>query len=181
MPSPSCSELNRRAQQLEDQRNQVLVLQKQAEELNQATTEKYEKQLAEGSVLAPTSGRVLKVPVTPGTVVLPGEPVAMIAEQNYVLRLRVPERHARFLKAGDPVRLEREDRAEDSPRFGAIRLVYPQIEDGRVVADATVQGLGDYFVGERIRVQELQEEAEVQRIPLVGRRGHQQVMIRHPR
>src|SRR5271166_1605338 len=35
-----------------------------------------EQQLAEGDVLAPTSGRVLKVPVTPGTVVLPGEPVA---------------------------------------------------------------------------------------------------------
>jgi RND family efflux transporter MFP subunit len=111
-----------------------------------------EQQLAEGSVLAPASGRVLKVPVTPGAVVLPGEPIAMIAEQNYVLRLRVPERHARFLKAGDPVRLDREEMLESGPRFGVIRLVYPQIEDGRVVADATVQGLGDYFVGERIRV-----------------------------
>ena len=41
------TELNRRVQQLEDQRKQVLVLQKQAEELNQVTTEKYEKQLGE--------------------------------------------------------------------------------------------------------------------------------------
>jgi RND family efflux transporter MFP subunit len=111
-----------------------------------------EQQLAEGDVLAPTSGRVLKVPVTPGTVVLPGEPVATIAEQNFVLRLRVPERHARFLKAGDPVRLDGEELGKAGPQFGVIRLVYPQIEDGRVVADAVVQGLGDYFVNERVRV-----------------------------
>jgi RND family efflux transporter MFP subunit len=111
-----------------------------------------EQQLAEGNVLAPTSGRVLKVPVTPGTVVLPGEPVALVAEQNFVLRLRVPERHARFLKAGDPVRIGVEELGKSGPLFGVIRLVYPQIEDGRVVADAIVEGLGDYFVGERVRV-----------------------------
>lgn len=117
-----------------------------------AEREVIEQQLAEGDVLAPTAGRVLKVPVTPGSVVLPGEAIAMVAEQNFVLRLRVPERHARFLKAGDPVRLDGEVLAEDAPGQGTIRLVYPQIEDGRVVADAAVKGLGDYFVGERVRV-----------------------------
>jgi RND family efflux transporter MFP subunit len=111
-----------------------------------------EQQLAEGKVLAPTAGRVLKVPVTAGTVILSGEPVATIAEKNFVLRLRVPERHARFLKAGDPVRLDGEELGASKATFGSIKLVYPQIEDGRVVADAQVDGLGDYFVGERIRV-----------------------------
>lgn len=111
-----------------------------------------EQQLAEGDVLAPTAGWVLKAPVTPGTVVLPGEAVALIAEQNYVLRLRVPERHARFLKAGDPVRIDGAEFGKPGALFGAIKLVYPQIEDGRVAADATVDGLGDYFVGERVRV-----------------------------
>jgi RND family efflux transporter MFP subunit len=111
-----------------------------------------EQRLAEGGVLAPASGRVLKVPVTVGSVILPGEPVAMVAEQNFVLRLRVPERHARFLKAGDPVRLDGEELGQAGQRFGTIRLVYPQIEDGRVTADAVVSGLGDYFVGERVRV-----------------------------
>jgi RND family efflux transporter MFP subunit len=111
-----------------------------------------EQQLAEGAVLAPTSGRVLKVPVTVGTVIMAGEPAATVAEQNFVLRLRVPERHARFLKAGDPVRIDSAELGEGGPRFGSIRLVYPQIDDGRVIADATVDGLGDYFVGERIRV-----------------------------
>jgi RND family efflux transporter MFP subunit len=110
------------------------------------------QQLAEGAILAPTPGRVLKVPVTAGTVVMAGEPVAMVAEQNFVLRLRVPERHARFLRAGNPVRIDREQLGVAGPRTGIVRLVYPQIEDGRVIADAEVEGLGDYFVGERIRV-----------------------------
>lgn len=111
-----------------------------------------QQQLAEGSVLAPTAGRVLKVPLTPGTVVMPGESMADIAEQNFVLRLRVPERHARFLKAGDTIRVDAAELGDPTPRFGTIQLVYPHIEDGRVVADAQVSGLGDYFVSERIRV-----------------------------
>jgi RND family efflux transporter MFP subunit len=111
-----------------------------------------QQQLAEGSVLAPAAGRVLKVPLTTGTVIMAGEIVAQIAEQNFVLRLRVPERHARFLKAGDTVRIDAAELGESEIRFGTIRLVYPQIEDGRVVADAAVEGLGDYFVSERIRV-----------------------------
>src|SRR5450756_2588230 len=72
--------------------------------------------------------------------------------QNYILRLRVPERHARFLKAGDPVRIDGEELGKKGAQFGTIRLVYPQIEDGRVIAEAAVAGLGEYFVGERIRV-----------------------------
>ena len=111
-----------------------------------------EQQVTEGKILAPTAGRVLTVPVTTGTVILAGEPVATIAEQNFVLRLRVPERHARFLKAGDPVRIDNEYLGKSGVQFGTIKLVYPQIEDGRVVADAAVAGLGDYIVSERILV-----------------------------
>lgn len=111
-----------------------------------------EQQLSEGKVFAPAAGRVLKVPVTAGAVIMPGETVASIAEQNFVLRLRVPERHARFLKSGDMVRVDGEQLGGNGARFGTIALIYPQIEDGRVVADAQVNGLGDYFVGERVRV-----------------------------
>ena len=111
-----------------------------------------EQQLTEGQVLAPAAGRVLKVPYTIGAVVLPGETIATIAEKNFVLRLRVPERHARFLKAGDAVRIDGAEIGQAGARFGKIKLVYPQIEDGRVMADAVVDGLGDYFVSERIRV-----------------------------
>ncbi len=125
-----------------------------ANQLKARTAERavLDQQLAEGQVLAPTAGRVLKVPVTVGTVVMSGETVASIAEQDFVLRLRVPEEHARFLKAGDPIRLDAEDLAQGAASFGTITLVYPLIQDGRVVADASVAGLGEYFVGERVRV-----------------------------
>ncbi len=111
-----------------------------------------QQNLAEGAVLAPVAGRVLKVPVTRGSVVLPGDGVAMIAEQRFLLRLRIPERHAAGLKAGDPVRLDAGQLGVGAAAQGRIALVYPQIEEGRVVADAEVAGLGDYFVGTRIRV-----------------------------
>ena len=115
------------------------------------------QQLAEGQVLAPVAGRVLVVPVTSGTVVLNGDPIAAIAASDYILRLLVPEQHARMLKIGDPIRIDAGDLDRPEARrsgavFGKITLVYPKIEQGRVVADAAVAGLGDYFVGERIRV-----------------------------
>ncbi len=114
------------------------------------------QQSAEGAVLAPGSGRVLKVPVTGRSVVLGGDTVAMIATDAYVLRLRLPERHAASLKAGDTILvgsrgLQSEGTAE-TMRRGRVVLVYPQIDQGRVVADVEVDGLGGYFVGERTRV-----------------------------
>lgn len=113
-----------------------------------------DQQIAEGEVLAPVGGRVLAVPVTNGTVALPGDTVASIAAQDYVLRLRVPERHAGFVRHGDIIRLDtsRRGRDRDTPAFGTITRVYPRIEDGRVVADATLPGLDTYFVGERVTV-----------------------------
>jgi RND family efflux transporter MFP subunit len=110
------------------------------------------QQMTEGAVLAPRAGRVLQVPVTQGTVVLPGEEVARLAEADFVLRLSVPERHARLLKVGDTVRLDGADIGQPGPVFGTITLVYPRIADGRVMADATAPGIGSYFVGSRIRV-----------------------------
>jgi RND family efflux transporter MFP subunit len=111
-----------------------------------------QQQFNEGQVLAPAGGRVLKKLVAVGSVVLPGDPVAMIAQQNFRLRLRVPERHARILKAGDSIRVDGAEFGEQGFKSGVIDLVYPQIEDGRVTADATVEGLGEYFVGDRLRV-----------------------------
>ncbi len=110
------------------------------------------QQVREGKVLAPASGRVLTVPVTTGEVILPGEPLATIAAENYILRLALPERHARFVHTGDQIRVDASLVDGSASRTGTITKVYPQISDGRVLADATVKGLGDYFVGERVRV-----------------------------
>jgi RND family efflux transporter MFP subunit len=111
-----------------------------------------QQQTSEGQVLAPADGRVLKKSVSVGSVVLPGDPVAMIAQQDFKLRLRVPEQHARFLKAGDRIRVDGAEFGDEASRSGVIDLVYPLIEDGRVIADATVPNLGEYFVGDRLRV-----------------------------
>jgi multidrug efflux pump subunit AcrA (membrane-fusion protein) len=62
-----------------------------------------EEQVSQGAVLAPGTGRVLKVPVSEGTVVMPGETIATIAINNYILRLQLPERHAQFMKTGDTI------------------------------------------------------------------------------
>lgn len=110
------------------------------------------QQIGEGAVLAPVSGRVLLTPVTQGAVVLNGDTVATIAEQDYVLRLDVPEYHTGFLQLGDLVRIDTRDAKTTSPEFGKITLIYPQIQNGRVEADATAPNLGSYFVGQRIEV-----------------------------
>lgn len=109
---------------------------------------------AEGAVEAPADGRVLQVRVTNGQVVLPGDVVAEIATETYILRLHLPERHARFLQVGDPVLVGARGLAADGDglREGEVVQVYPELDRGRVVADARVSGLGDYFVGERTRV-----------------------------
>lgn len=118
--------------------------------------------LAEGVVLAPVSGRVLAVRVSLGSVVMPGETIAEIATENYILRLSLPERHARFVKAGDtvsvgehevdePLGLQGKTLFREAPRTGIIHKVYPEIRDGRMLADVDVAGLSDYFVGERVR------------------------------
>ena len=112
------------------------------------------QQMKEGAVLAPGAGRVLKVPVAEGSVIMPGETVATIAENHFILRLQLPERHARFMRAGDVVQIGARGLSEDGAkraRAGCV-VVYPEIEGGRVIADVEVPGLGDYFVGERTRV-----------------------------
>ena len=118
------------------------------------------QQAREGEVLAPAAGRILQVKVIDGAVVMPGEPVASIATDTYILRLRLPERHARFLKEGDPVLVGQRglapvtvtDPGATALARGAVRQVYPEMAGGQVVADAAVSGLGDFFVGERVRV-----------------------------
>lgn len=125
-------------------------------ELKSVRTERQvaEQQIAEGEVLAPAAGRVLRVPVTEGSVMLAGESIATIAANEYLLRLELPERHARFMKKGDPVRIGARGLASEQSAVTAGRIVqvYPELQGGRVLADAAVSTLGDYFVGERALV-----------------------------
>ena len=83
------------------------------------------QQMKEGAVLAPAAGRMLKAPMQEGSVVLPGETIATLAEDRYILRLQLPERHARFMRAGDVVQIGArglEDKGERRQGQGAPRL-----------------------------------------------------------
>lgn len=107
------------------------------------------QQAAEGRVLAPGDGRILTVPATPGAVLMPGEPVATIGGGGFFLRLAVPERFAASLEEGAAIRIG----AAGSRAGGKIAKVYPQIENGRVVADVDVKGLDTVFVNARVLVE----------------------------
>lgn len=134
-------------QRLDQLRTQVEVLVNQIE-AQEAQKRVIEEQAAEGAVLAPISGRVVSVPVTKGSVLMPGEPVANVAGGGFFLRLAVPERHARFLKEGVQIRMG--ETGEGQP--GRIAKVYPQIENGRVIADVEVEGLSSEFINARVLV-----------------------------
>jgi len=122
----------------------------------QAERSVLEQQRTEGEVIAPAPGRVLAVPVTRGSVIMAGEAVARIAGGGYFLRLSLPERHAAHVRDGDEVIVGSRGMTElggkEPTGRGRIVKVYPEIEGGRVLADVEVEGLGDFFVGERTRV-----------------------------
>jgi len=113
-----------------------------------------ETQGQEGEVKAPGDGTVLSVPVTVGSVVQAGESVATIAANGYVLRLQVPERHALFVKDGDPISIASRGLGVTGPIAGTgrITMVHPEIVGGQVTADAEATGLDGFFVGERALV-----------------------------
>lgn len=140
---------------LDELQTQVDVLTNQASAI-EADRAVIVQQMSEGAIAAPQSGRVLAVSLTEGSVVLPGETVAMIAGGGYFLRLLLPERHAAGINEGDDVLIGRRGLSAESAAAaelkGRLAKVYPEIENGRVVADVEVAGLGDFFVGERTLV-----------------------------
>jgi RND family efflux transporter MFP subunit len=136
------------AQRLDQLRTEVDVLRNQI-----AATEAQRSVLVEqsrqGDVLAPTAGRVLKVPVTRDAVVMTGEVVANIGGGGFFLRLAVPERHAQFLKLGSVIKIN----ASGTALSGTLAKIYPEIESGRVIADVEVKDLSTDFVNARVLVE----------------------------
>jgi len=149
---------------LDQARTAVAVLEGRLASANQSR-DVLVQQEREGEVLAPGAGRVLDVQSPLGSVMLPGEPVAVIASDQYLLRLNLPERHARTIAKGDEIAVAGAALGGDVASTGVIRQVYPQISNGRVVADAAVEGLGSFFVGERVRVHVTVDTREVIVIP----------------
>ena len=107
------------------------------------------QQAAEGDILASDAGRILTVSVTLGAVVLPGEALATIGGGGFFLRLAIPERHADVMVEGTALRIA----ADGQDLEGRIAKVYPQIENGRVIADVELPGIDTAFVNARVLVE----------------------------
>jgi RND family efflux transporter MFP subunit len=136
------------AQRLDQLRTTVDVTRNQLAS-SEAQREVVVQQQAEGAVVAPGDGRVLTVPVTRGAVVLAGEPIATIGGGGFFLRLAIPERHADTLQEGAPIRIT----ANGAESAGRLAKIYPQIENGRVIADVSVDSLETAFVDARVLVE----------------------------
>ena len=135
------------AQRLEQLETDVSVTQNQIAAA-QAQRDVALQQAEEGEVLAPVDGRVLTVPVTRNAVIMGGEPVATIAGGGFFLRLAIPERHAPDLREGAELQIT----SNGTVMPGRLAKLYPQIENGRVIADVEVEGLDASFVDARVLV-----------------------------
>lgn len=125
-----------------------------------------EQQVAEGEVLSPEAGVVLSVPPAKGSVITPGESIAVIGGGGTFLRLSVPERHANALNEGDEITI-------GEGQTGRLAKIYPQIENGRVLADVEVAELDGRFIGRRVPVRLPVGEHDAILVPLsaVSMRG----------
>jgi len=135
-------------QRLDQLRTDVEVTRNQIGSI-EAQREVILQQQAEGDVLAPADGRVLTVPLTRDAVIMPGEPVANIGSGGFFLRLAIPERHAEMLRPGAAIRITAGGRESE----GKLAKIYPQIENGRVIADVEVDDLDTAFIDARILVE----------------------------
>jgi len=153
------------AQRIDQLRTEVDVLRG---EISSVSSERLviEQQIEEGEVLAPETGVVLRVPVSRGSVVTPGEAVAEIGGGGAFLRLAVPERYAADLAEGDRIEMGPDGAAEGlAGRSGELVKLYPLIEGGRVQADVEIEGLDARFVGRRVPVRLPVAEREAILVP----------------
>ncbi len=148
---------------LDEQRTGLEVL-----ERNLASAEAEQRALRarrdEGQIRAPADARATAVNVVEGSIVSPGEVIASFATLNGIVRLSVPERHAAQLAEGETITLRLPQRGGDM-RTATIVKVYPELRDGAVIADATVQNGLKALVGERVDVLVPVGERRAIRIP----------------
>lgn len=136
------------AQRLDQLRTEVDVARSQLA-ATEAQRSVIVQQGAEGDVFAPGDGRVLTVPVTRGAVIMAGEVVATIGGGGVFLRLAVPERYAASLREGAAIRIN----AGGKEAHGRLAKIYPQIDNGRVIADVEVDSLDTNFIDARVLVE----------------------------
>jgi RND family efflux transporter MFP subunit len=103
----------------------------------------------QGRVYAPADGRVTRLPIPQGAVVMPGDIVVAISTGARVLRIELPEGEASLLREGQEIRIVGEG---DAVRIARVRQVYPAIDNGLVTADLDASSFEGGFIGARVRV-----------------------------
>lgn len=138
------------AQRLDALRTQVDVVRNQIAAA-EAQRSVIVEQGKEGAVLAPADGKVLTVPVTRDAVIMAGEPVATIGGGGFFLRLAIPERHADLLRQDASIEID-SGNGNGHQSTGRLAKIYPEIDNGRVIADVEVKDLPTAFVNKRLLV-----------------------------
>lgn len=104
----------------------------------------------QGRVYAPADGRVTRLPIPQGAVVMPGDIVVAISTGARVLRIELPEGESSLLREGQDIRILGDDNAP--VRTARVRQVYPAIDNGMVTADLDASSFEGEFIGARVRV-----------------------------
>ena len=167
------------AQRLDALRTQVDVVRNQiaAAEAQRSVVVEQGK---EGAVLAPADGKVLTVPVTKDAVIMAGEPVATIGGGGFFLRLAIPERHADLLRQDASIEID-SGNGNGHQSTGRLAKIYPEIDNGRVIADVEVENLPTAFVNKRLLVRVPVGERDALLLPvnaLTNRFGVDYVTVR---
>lgn len=111
------------------------------------------EQASQGKILAPAAGKVVRASVPAGSVVMAGDVVVVVASNDRVVRIEVPEREASGLKKGDEIRLIADGGVgKDKQTSARVREIFPEVRNGRVTVDLDAKDLRTDFVGERVRV-----------------------------
>lgn len=104
---------------------------------------------AQGAVIAPATGRVLRADVPAGAPVAPGMAIAIITAGPTVLRLEMPESLADKVRAGSRVTA----RIGDQSVSGTVSKLYPSVAAGQITADVNMPGLDSALIGRRVAAQ----------------------------
>ena len=98
---------------------------------------------AQGTVVAPANGRVLRADIPAGAPVVPGMAIAVITVGPAVVRLEMPERLAGKVRVGSRV-------SADGLAMGRVTKVYPSVQAGTISADVAMPGIDDALIGRRV-------------------------------
>lgn len=97
----------------------------------------------QGTVVAPTSGRILRADVPAGSPVAPGMAIAVVTSGPTIVRLEMPESLSDKVRSGSAVLAEGLEQ-------GRVIRVYPAITAGKISADVEVPGIDNRLIGKRI-------------------------------